>query len=208
MGMFDEIGRVLAPHADKLGKTIAVQGQLIHNKLARIELAVSDLGRADFGDKWLRLRINQKAAGEESIEIGVVPQNEVWLIQYVVVDGVTSKNPAFLLEAGNSIIVVVGKEENANIKTSGDAVALPGEKLVILARAAGTISASVNIIRKVAPVITDRDAMFDSREGHKEQTESTHDPDRDLITSATGQYEEKPAELNQPGLIVPSIQNE
>ncbi len=208
MAIFDELGKVLSPHARKLNETIAVQGQLIHNKLSRIESAVSDLGRADFGDKWNRIRINIKPAGEELIEIGVVPLNEVWLIQYIVVDGVQSKNPAFVLEAGSSMIAVIGKEENANIKTAGDAVALPGEKLVILARAAGTISGSVNVIRKLTPDLAARDRAFDSRSEELEQTETTHNPDRDLITSATGQYKEKPAELNQPGLIVPSIQNE
>ncbi len=208
MAIFAELGKVLAPHADKLNKTIAIQGQLLHNKLSRIEAAVSDLGRADFGDKWIRLRINSKPAGEEQLEIAVVPQNEVWLIQYIVVDGVTSKNPAFIIEAGNSIIAVIGKEEIANLKTAGDAVALPGEKLVIFARAAGTISGSINIIRRVIPTLQARDTAYDVRDSEYEQTESTHNPNRDLIESATGQYEEKPGELNQQGLIVPSILNE
>jgi hypothetical protein len=208
VAIFDELGRILAPHAEKLNKTIAIQGQLIHSRLAKIEASVSDLGRADFGDKWNRLRLNLKPAGEEQIEIAVVPQNEVWLIQYIVVDGVTSKNPAFIIEAGNSIIAVIGKEEIANLKTAGDAVALPGEKLVVFARAAGTISGSINIIRKLTPVITANSFAQSGRDSEFEQTESTHNPERDLVESATGQYEEKPAELNQQGLIVPSIMND
>lgn len=191
MGLLDELSRVLAPHSHRLNENIATQGNLIHGRLAGIQNAIDDLGRPDFGDHWFRIPLRGKLAAE-AIELGTVPMNEIWAVQAIAINGQALKTPAFTISASGAIVFASEKEKNEYQNISGNIVFMPGERVELLPGAEGTFAATISIIRRQIP-----DRAHPAATGHSaERLESTntHDPQRDVIESRTGQYREIPGE--------------
>jgi hypothetical protein len=186
MGVFDELSKILKPHSDRLNENLATQGNLIHDRLSRIE-SVLKLTPTSV-DYWRRLRINQKMAEGEKIELAVVPNNEIWILESLVTDGVFVKAPAYIIEVNNQLVSSVIAEGVGTEKIGGDVVALPGEVLTLTARKEGTVSFCLHLIRRRLPATEKKAQMGPS--GHHLASSNTHDPQRDVIESRTGEYAE------------------
>lgn len=198
MGIYDEIRNILAPHANSLNKTIAVTGMAISNKLDLIEKKASDAFKPDVGDKWIRFNIKKEFAGAETEELGEVPQNEIWKVHALVVDGIQEKSPAFIITGSSSVLFFSVIKEGVGTETvGGDLVLLKGERLAITTRGSGKISATLHLIRMKVPTVPFHDVTGEP-EGALEPI-NTHDPKRDVIMSETGQYTETQPETLEVG---------
>lgn len=192
MGVFDELGRILKPHSDRLNANIATEGGLIHGKLQGIQNAIDDLGRPDFGDHWFRIPLRGKLAAE-LIELGTVPMNEIWAVQAIALNGKVLKTPALTILASGAIVFAAEAEKNEYENISGNIVFLPGERVELLPGAEGVFSGAISLIRRQIPDKPRRVQQGANTE-HVEST-NTHDPQRDVIESRTGTYRELPAEV-------------
>lgn len=203
MGLFDGLAEVLHPHATKLNDTISLHGANISNKLDRIASAKGDQERGDVGDNWHRVNFKHTFSGEEEQELASPKKNEIYLIQSIVADGIFNKSPAFLILADGAMIASGIKEAVGAENFGGDAVILPGETAVVLARAAGTISLTMTVIRRKLPVVPRVARQFDNPSSDRITPVNTHDPARDIIESRTGQYVEHPPESASEGRTDP-----
>jgi hypothetical protein len=197
VGLFDSFSEALAPHASKLNDTLAFHSAAIHNKLHAIEVAVSDLGRGDIGNKWQRFSIQKKLESGVEFEIGVCPVNEMWLIQSISSDGVQEKSPPFVILANGILIESIIKEGLGFEGIGGNQVVMPGEKLSIIARETGNVNCVITIIRREYPVQKKLTDM--GKDTDRYSPKAMHDPARDEIESRTGQYTEQQAELAGTG---------
>lgn len=198
MSVWDQIQQSLAPHADRLNTTIASGAFLLHNRLERIEEAVSDMGRPDVGDRWVRLAFKREFKENEKFELAEIPPNEIWLPQSLVTDGVQNKSPAYIIcgDEETKLYFSVIKEGIGTETTGGDMVFLTGETIFIIPRATGTIGFTMHLIRRRIPVIPKirqaaaGDPLLQGR--------NTHEVQRDLVASANGQWTESPRETELP----------
>lgn len=192
MGVFDELAKILAPHSHRLNENIATQGALLHGHLSGIQNALDDLGRPDFGDKWRRIPLRGELGAEE-IELDTVPMNEVWAVQAIAIYGVAAKTPAFAITSAGQLVYAYTAEKTEYVNVGGNIVFLPGEKIAITPAAEGAFVGSISIIRRPIPDIVKR-----AQTGHSSEVSApvnTHDPQRDVLESRTGQYRELPREV-------------
>jgi hypothetical protein len=201
MGFIDELGKMLRPHSMALNQNIQQQGSLIHSILDSIEDAIRYAPTVE--DRWERIRFYKELAAEEMVELREVPVDEIWLIQAIVADGVHAKSPPGVIQANGLLISSLIKEYAGTEKIGADVVALPGEIITLTAREKGTFSFVIHLIRKEYPQAKRKAATGSSYE--RVAGINTHDPQRDVIESRTGQYLELPGETRnaegQPPLI-------
>lgn len=190
MKFAEQFAEALTPHSTRLNQTIAAAATAVHSKLSNIEKAASDLQRADFGDKHFRIRLSGKLKGEN--ELAEVPINEIWSVQWIAINGVKNKTPAFSLKA-DSVLFFAALKEGTGLETvGGDIVLLPGEAINLTMEEEGTIEGTIDIIRRKVPVEPVRQQTGPSRE--QLETVNVHDPRRDIITNPNGIFAETPPE--------------
>jgi hypothetical protein len=205
MGVFDELAKILSPHAHRLNENIATQGNLIHGRLGGIQNALDDLGRPDFGDKWFRIPVRGKLKAEP-LELNTVPMNEIWAVQAIAVNGKALKTPAFTILASGALVFALETEKNEYDNVSGNIIFMPGETITIVPAAEGEFSATISIIRRQVPDVAKRAQTGHS--GERLAPSNTHDPARDVIESRTGEYAEPAPEVRntsgRPPLVDPT----
>lgn len=195
MGLFDELTRATAPHVEKLNETFNFHGFLLHNRLQAIEERLSTLGRPDIGDFYFRRTIIGKFKGEN--ELFTVKNNEFLPIQFITVNGLTLKSPAFTITANNTMILAVAKEGVGQETIGGDIVLLPGEVIELVMSAEGEVEITLGMIR--VPIVKQDKPMQYGRSEELLAGRNTHDPNRDVIASKTGEWTETPAETVDSG---------
>lgn len=191
MGLFDDLSKALSPHANKLNETIGFHGWLLHERLQRIEEGIGTLGRPDIGDQWFKRVIKAKLPAGET-ELFTVDLNEINPVQFMTVNGLTLKSPAFTIQAGGAMVLAAAKEGVGQETIGGDIVFLPGERVSIIMAEEGNVEITLGMTR----VLTDRQTVPIDY-GRSEELlagRNTHDPKRDVITTSTHPWEATPAE--------------
>jgi hypothetical protein len=192
MGNFLEgLGKQLEPHAAKLNNTIAATGVMLHHRMELIEQHLSDLKRPDVGDHFFRIRITGTFKAERTT-LAEVPINEYWPVQYFATAGTREKTPAFTIEFNDILMLAFNKEGTGAESPGGDLVALPGEKIELVPEAEGKFEATLIVVRVRIP--TNKIVPVAGLTKGRLITSNTHEPDRDLIGSATGIYTENSQE--------------
>lgn len=199
--MWDDVGKVLAPHSERLNQTLNLQGALLHQRLASIEAHVSDLARPDVGDTWRDLGFNGLTGGVfQPKDLEQVPMNEIWMVQAASVLGAAAV--AKVVVRANKklrIVMPVSATLPTTFGAGGNVVFLPGEVITVEGEAEGQAEISITVIRRKLPV-TKMPAQM-GKSGDVLGSQNTHDPARDVITSRTGGYTEVAPEVqNQDGL--------
>lgn len=191
MGIWDGLSEILGPHIAKMDEHLAFHTAAIHGKLGAIERAVSDLGRGDIGNKWQRIVINRKFAENEEFEVATVPINEIFLIQAISSDGVQEKSPPYVILANGILLESIVKEGLGFEGIGGNQVGLPGERLSVIARAAGSINCVITFIRMPYPTTG---VSFDRGKGtERTSARNTHEISRDAIAERIPQTYAEPA---------------
>ena len=206
MGIFDDMSKVLNPHAEKLNNTIHLQGALLHTRLGSIEKALSDLGRPDSGDLWTDLGINAKLSAKEPRELTTVQMNETLLVQAIAAFCPNIKTVKSIFIRANGRLrarINVEPEATGLLTPGGDIAFLPGELITAEFQGEGEAELTVTCIRRglqVRPTSANTGVS-----GELDASMNTHDPARDIIASRTGGYSELPPEVRDTGGSPPLI---
>lgn len=194
--LFDELSESLNPHVQKMHEMFNFHGFLLQERLARIENAIGTQGRPDIGDLWFKQVIKGKLALGET-EFFTVDLNEYNAVQYITINGLTAKSPAFTITAGGAMVLAFAKEGVGQETIGGDIMFLPGERISIVTAEAGTFEITLGLTR----IMIDKQGNV-VQYGRSEEllaTRNTHDPNRDVIMSRTGLWTEDPSEVEDTG---------
>lgn len=196
MGFLDELSRVTGPFVDKVNDTLNYHGFLLHSRLERIEAGIGTLGRPDVGDLWAKVPINKKFPAGES-ELFSADLNEIIPIQFITINGLALKTPAFKIVAGGAMVLAFAKEGVGQETIGGDIVILPGERVSIIMAEEGTVEATLGITR--VQIAKHNKAMQYGLSEELLAANNTHDPNRDVIMSPNGEWAPEPPETIDSG---------
>lgn len=196
MGLFDELSKAASPHVSTLNETLNLHGFLLHDRLREIEDRISTLGRPDIGDHYFRRSIVGKLPIGET-ELFEVPMNQYMPLQYMTVNGLTLKSPAFTITADRVMVLAVAKEGVGQETPGGDIVFLPSETVSINMAEAGNVEITLGFIR--VPIVKQSVPVQYGRSEELLAGSNTHDPKRDVITTSDKPWEETPPETVDSG---------
>lgn len=202
MGVIEDLGNTLTPHVEKVNTTLNIHGWLLQERLQRLEDRISDLGRPSTGDFYFRRTIQGKFI-EGTTELFTTDVNEFLAVQFVTINGLTLKTPAFKINAGGVMILAYAKEGIGTETPGGDVMILPGEKVDIVMSAEGSVEGTLGMTRFFK--CKQENAMDYGLSEELLSASNTHDPARDVIMSKNGEWTPTPGEVVDSGGRPPII---
>lgn len=174
------VNRIIHPHAAMLGGIIGAHGARIQNRLEDIHGAISNLGRPDFDDKWQYNQFSFTGAGgpvDFATPI-VIPNDEVWLAQVLIVETATS---IVIATDGGQLRGSFTTTGPNTLSLSGNIALLPGEHIVVSSTAAATGTLAV-IRKQMSQAMQPRQAIGPQGNEMVSGRSNTHDPVRDNLS--------------------------
>jgi hypothetical protein len=179
MNIEETANKILHPHAAMIGGIMGAHGANLSQKLDQLIMATVNSGRPEFTDKWQYNQFSFAGAGgpQEFATPVVIPQDEVWLVQVLIVEAAAS---IIIATDGGQLRGSFTPVGANTLSLSGNIAWLPGEHILITSTAA--VTGTVGVIRKQMPSIKNaRQAIGPQGNEMVSGRSNTHDPARDNL---------------------------